>query len=335
MLWIYSSQPELRWRVVDVGDPDAPVIGPAVPLAFGADFHVRGVPKFYARGFAVGERRALLLGSDAFVLVDPSSGAAIAPPGKLPLRGFDSLSGGYFQALHTACGAERCMTVGMDGDWMSVVRVNHDGTAEEESLSPTAVHGAFASRFGAGVLAGWTDGRRIHLRALDREGRTIGRSSLRRGSLREPTVLAGLDTTLFAARDEAQWYVAAIGANATISRRRPVPGSRYDGLYGVPLDDGLALVGVGHGNGHVDLGQYIFEHWPTWAMAGFVPRSGDEAIWREAARSGEDGDATLSVWTLARPGGAAALLAWRASDGGRKPTQPLFVPLRAPCVPVP
>lgn len=334
-IWLYSTRPELRWRVVDVGDPDAPVIGPAVPLALGVEFHVRGVPAFYASGFAVGERRALLVGSDAFVMVDPSTGAAVAPPGELPTRGFHSLSGGYFHALHTACGAERCMTVGLDGDWMSVIRVNHDGTAEEESLSPTVVHGAFASRFGAGVLAGWTDGRRIHLRAFDREGRTIGRSSLRRGSLREPTVLAGLDTTLFAARDEAQWYVAAIGANATTNRRRRVPGSRYDALYGVPLDDGLALVGVGYGNGDVDLGQYLFEHWPTWAIAGFVPRSGGEPVWREVARSGEDGDATLSVWMLARPGGAAALLAWHESGGGHGLTQPLFVPLRVPCGSVP
>lgn len=330
-IWIYSTRPELRWRVVDVADPDAPVIGPAVPLAFGEAFHLRGVPAFYASGFAVGERRALLVGSAAFVMVDPATGVAVAPPGELSIRGFDSLAGGYFYVLHTACGVERCMTVGLDAGRLSMIRVNRDGTAEAEALWPTHVREAFASRLGAGVLVGWVSGRRIHLRTFDREGRTIGRSSLRRGSLREPTVLTGLDAVMFAARDEAQWYVAAVGANATRGRRRRVPSSRFDMLHGIPLADGLALVGVGHGDRYAELGLYRFARLPTRAIAGFVPSSGREAVVREVASSGADDDAALSVWMLARPGGAAALLAWRERGAGSPRAQSLFVPLRVPC----
>lgn len=320
-IWLFTAFSRPRWRVVDVRDPEAPVFGAEVPLK------LAGTDR-YTSGFAVGSRRAVLVQDPDLVAVDTATGVAVAPPQALPEP--------WMSTLHVACADDRCMAIGevdvRERRRIVVVRVGADGSTEAAPLSPEGVSEPFAGAFGSRVLVGWVDERRVHLRALDGQGREVGRSSLwvRGRVYGRPQLLLGLDAASLAVRTLDDWGVAEIGANGRLGRRRVVRGAAHVGLLGAPLDDGLALFNLSDSVDDVMTGSYNFHVWQSAANAGFIPRSGGSPGWREVFKNGGDGSEWARVRMLTRPGAAGVFVTHHggtASSGSAA----RFVPLRVPC----
>jgi len=319
-IWLFASHPA-RWAVVDVRDPDAPVVGAEVTLAL-------GVTEVFANDFAVGSRRAVVVQDrDSVVTVDTATGVAVAPPQALP-------SG--FESLHAECADDRCVVVGVvdryDDMQVVAVRVRADGTTQAEPLSPRGISRPFADGHQRRVFVGWLMGRHVQLRALDVQGRGVARSSLSRarGKFDRAELFVGVDALSLAVDDLDRWDVAEVRASGRLGRRRVVPGADRVGLLGAPLDDGLALFNLSDSVDHVTSGSYSFHNWETTAKVGFVAAHARDPRWREVAAKRGDGSEGSHVRVLTRPGAAAVLQTWHGgiSNAG---SAALFVPLRVPC----
>lgn len=324
-IWLFAARPTPRWAVVDVRDPDAPVVGVEVPLAL-------GVTEMFASGFAAGSLRAVVVQDrDSVVMIETATGAAVAPPTALP-EGFET--------LHAGCGEDRCVVVGVvdryDDDRRRVVavRVRADGSVLAEPLSPPGIEEPFAEDQGGRVFAGWFAGRSVQLWALDDEGRVLARSSLSlvRGEFYRAELLVGVDGVSLAVNRllRKDWEVVEIRASGRLGRRRVVAGSGLVGLLGAPLDDGLALYNLSDNVDYVTTGRYSFHNWETTARVGFVAAPGRDPQWREVAPKRGDGSEGSHVRVLTRPGAVGVLHTWH--EGISTAGSPArFVPLRVPC----
>lgn len=324
-IWLFAARPTPRWTVVDVRDPDAPVVGVEVPL-------VLGVTEMFASGFAVGSRRAVVIqDGDHVVTIDTATGKAVGPPRALPED---------FESLHIGCADDRCVVIGLvhryDDERRRVVavRVQADGAVVAEPLSPPGIEEPFAEGQGGRVFVGWLAGRDVQLLTLDGEGRVHARSSLSlaRREVYRAELLVGVDGVSLAVNRlfKRNWEVVEVRANGRLGRRRVVPGSEYVGLLGAPLDDGLALFNLSDSVDYVTTGGYGFHNWETTARVGFVAAPGGDPGWREVAAKRGDGSEGSHVRVLTRQGAAAVLHTWHegiSSVGSAA----RFVPLRVPC----
>lgn len=327
-IWLYAPRESdtvpTRWTAIDVRDPDAPVVGPVVPVKTGAKHD-------YAQMLAVDARRALVIVGFAddseLVLLDPSTHTAIAPPHPL---------GKGFEPVHAMCADDRCAVVGVTDEGggpdrrLVVIRVLADGTSEQELLAPGWIGQPHAAEHGDQLLVTWTDDDGLNMRALDLRGRPAGPVTPVPWArdLRNDTLLHADGIVMLAVGERGRWDIAALGPNTTPGPFRELPGARGYFLVGAPLGDGLAWVNVDGDVSYDEMGPVMTHSWHSRAVGGFLPTEG--APTQQDLASGSDGGrGGFQAYILTRPGAAAALVVPR--DDAMNFHQPVFAPLRAPC----
>lgn len=330
-IWLYapgeSPTVPTRWTAIDVGDPDAPITGPVVPVKLGAKFD-------HAVMLAVDTRRALVIvgppDDRELVLLDTTTHAAIAPPHAL---------GAGFEPVHAWCADDRCAVVGITDEGggparrLVVIRVRADGTREPEQLAPGWIGQPHAGAQGDRVIVTWQDEDGLAYRALDRWGRPLGPAVpvpwARDRPIRGDTLLHADGAVMLAVGEHRRWSVAALGQGSTIAAFRELPGATGFLLVGAPLGDGLAWVNIDGDVSYDEMGPGVMTHsWRSQAVAGFLPTTGAPTR-IDVASGGDGGRGGFEPLMLVRPGAAAALVVPRG-DASHFHT-PVLAPLRAPC----
>lgn len=329
-IWLYAPDegaPDApsRWTAVDVADPEAPITGAVQPVTLG-ETHTG------ATAFAVGSRRALVVADDALIVIDTAA--------RKPVRASTALGPG-FAPVHASCDVEHCAVIGVSDEGggptrrLVVHRAGPDGAVEREQLAPGWISEPYATVSGGRTFVLWSDDDGPKLRALDARGRPVGpvlappdaarfeREALLPGEL-APRVglLAG-----------GLWSVAAIDRTA-LGPLRELPGANLYRLGGVALDDGLVWIGVDADVSYDEMGPGgpTTHSWRSRVVAGFLSDDAATApTSAELAASGGGGRGGLEVFTLFRPGAAAALIVPRGDASSHAGERARMVPLRTPC----
>ncbi|MCB9701015.1 MAG: hypothetical protein H6711_03925 [Myxococcales bacterium] len=333
-IWLYapreSATTPTRWTAIDVGDPEAPTLGPIEPLTLGAELD-------YAAALAVGQGRALVVAGTLerhqIVAVDTARRRAVGPPIDM---------GAGFLPVYASCEVDRCAVVavldegGGPARRLAVVRVDARGRHTQELLAPEWVSQPHAAAGGDRWFVQWQDHEGTKLRALDRAGQPLAPARAvpwpKDRWIRGDALLAGDDEVVLALGDRERWSVASVGPDAALGPFRALPEATRYFLVGAPLADGLAWINIDGDVSYDEIGEgsgVMVHSWRAAAIAGFLPATGDPPPTIPVASGGGPGRGGFDVFLLTRPGAAAALAVPRgdASDFAR----PTLTQLRVPC----